>query len=90
VVEIRVSVEDAVGASDLMQRLARLFDSSSMWFDWPHGEVRVESEWESRAIAGVVEIVGSWLEEGGAESATLSVGGRAHTMVTPTPLAVSP
>jgi hypothetical protein len=86
-VEIRVSVDDS-RASELMRRLARLFDPSSISFDRPRNEVRVESEWESRAVAGVIEVVDIWLEEDGAESATLSIGDRSHTLVTSTPLAV--
>jgi hypothetical protein len=87
-VEIRVSVADLTGAPLLMRRLARLFDSSSISFDRPHAEVRVESEWESRAVMGVVEVVEAWLEEDGGESATLSIGDRSYTLVTSTPLAV--
>lgn len=89
-VEIRISVEDGVGAADLMRRLATLFGSSSVSFDWLHSEVLVESEWESRAVAGVVETVRAWLQEGDAESATLSVGGRAGTLAASTQVAASP
>lgn len=87
-VEIRVSLDDATDAPGLMRRLARLFDASSISFDRPHNEVRVESEWESRAVAGVVDVVGAWLDEDGVESATLSLGNRSHTLFTSTPLAV--
>jgi hypothetical protein len=87
-VEIRVSVEDASRAPELMRRLARLFDPSSISFDWLFNEVRVESEWESRAVKGVIEVVETWLEEDGAESATLSMGDRSHTLGISAPLAV--
>jgi hypothetical protein len=87
-VEIRVSVADLTGVPLLMRRLARLFDSSSISFDRPHGQVRVESGWESRAVMGVVEVVEAWLEEDGGESATLSIGDRSYTLFTSTPLAV--
>jgi hypothetical protein len=87
-VEIRVSVADLTGVPLLMRRLARLFDSSSISFDRPHGQVRVESEWESRAVMGVVEVVEAWLAEDGGESATLSIGDRSYTLFTSTPLAV--
>jgi hypothetical protein len=50
--------------------------------------VRVEAEWESRAVMGVVEAVESWLEESGADWATLSIGDRSHTLFTTTPRAV--
>jgi len=88
-VEIRVSVADPTSAPPLMRRLARLFDSSAISLDGPHNEVRVESEWESRAVKGVVEVVEAWLAEDGAESATLSMGDRSYTLVTSTPLAAT-
>lgn len=78
--EIRISVGDATQASELMRRLARLFDPLSISFDWPQNEVRVESEWESRAVAGVLEVVEAWLGADGAESATLSLGERSYTL----------
>ena len=34
---------------DLMWRLSSLFDGAPISFDRSHNEVRVESEWESRA-----------------------------------------
>jgi hypothetical protein len=86
-VEIRVAVEDATGVPKLVRRLARLFDRSSISFDRSRNEVRVESEWESRAVMGVVEVVQAWLGEDGAESATLSIGNRSYRLVTSTPLA---
>jgi hypothetical protein len=86
---IRVSVGDATSAFQLMRRLGGIFDRSSVSLDRPKREVRVEAEWESRAVMGVVEAVESWLEESGADWATLSVGDRSHTMFTSTPGAVS-
>jgi hypothetical protein len=88
-VEIRVSVDTATRALGLMQRLKRRFDGPSISFDRSRNEVRVKSEWESRAVVGVVEVVEAWLEEDGAASATLSLGGRSYTLVKSTPLAVS-
>jgi hypothetical protein len=88
-VEIRVTVDDATRASGLVRRLARLFDASSISFDWLRNEVRVESEWESRAVASVVDVVNAWLDEDGVASATLSIGDRSHTLVTSTPLALT-
>ena len=83
-VEIRVEVEDGARVPMLVRRLARLFERSSISFD--RHEVRVESEWESRAVMGVVEVVQAWLAEDGAESATLSIGDRSYTLLTPTPI----
>ena len=87
-VEIRVAVEDPTSVPKLVRQLARLFDRASISFDRSRNEVRVESEWESRAVMGVVEVVQSWLSENGAESATLSIGDRSYTLVTSTPLEV--
>ena len=79
--DMRVSVEDATSASELVRRLATLFDASSISFDLRLNEVRVQSEWESRAVAGIIDVVMGWLEEDGAESATLSIGNNSHTLV---------
>lgn len=87
-VEIRVEVEDATSVPKLVRQLARLFDRASISFDRSRNEVRVESEWESRAVMGVVEVVQAWLSEDGAESATLSIGDRSYTLESSTPLAV--
>ncbi len=84
-VEIRVKVEDATSVPKLMHGLSRLFDRSSISFDRSRSEVRVESEWESRAVAGVVEVVEAWLSDDGAGSATLSIGDGSYRLVT-TPL----
>jgi hypothetical protein len=80
-VDIRVSVMDAAGASALIRRLATLFDRGSIRYDWSRDEVRVESEWESRAVVRVLELVAAWLEEDGVDSTTLSIGDRSHTLV---------
>jgi hypothetical protein len=87
-VEIRVTVEDDTRVPPLVRRLANIFERSSISFDRSRNEVRVESEWESRAVLGVVEVVQAWLSENGAGSATLSVGNRSYTLVSSTPLAV--
>jgi hypothetical protein len=88
-VDIRVSVADAAGASALIRRFATLFDQRSMRFDWLRNEVHVESEWESRAVMSVIELVVAWLDEDGAASATLSIGDRSHTLVASGPLGVT-
>jgi hypothetical protein len=66
-----------------VRRLANIFERSSISFDRSRNEVRVESEWESRAVMGVVEVVQAWLSENGAESATLSIGNSTYTLVAP-------
>ena len=88
-VEIRVAVEDATRVPRLMRRLADLFDRSSVSFDRARNEVHIDSEWESRAVASVVEAVQAWLREDGAGSATLSIGSSSYELVSRTPLAVS-
>ena len=89
-VEIRVSVEDGSNAAGLVRRLAGLFGRSSTSFDRARKVVQVESEWEeSRAFVTVLEIVVAWLEEDGAETATLSLGEYFDTLARSIPLAVS-
>jgi hypothetical protein len=88
-VEIRVTVEDAMRVPGLVRRLASLFERSSISFDRSRNEVCVDSEWESRAVSGVVEAVQTWVSEDGAGSATLTIGSRSYRLVSPTPLAVS-
>ena len=82
-VEIRVAVADAAGAHGLVQRLAGLFDLSSVSFDGMRNEVRVHSEWESRSVVEVINTVESWLAADGIDSAKLSVGDRSYTMLGP-------
>jgi len=85
-VEIRVAVEDATGVHGLMRRLAGAFDRSSVSFDGARKEVRVRSEWESRAVVQVLGAVEAWLAEDGLGSAELSIGDRSYTLVAPAPI----
>ena len=87
-VKIRVTVEDVTRIPRLVRRLANIFERSSISFDGSGNEVRIESEWESRAVSGVIGAVQTWLSEDGAGSATLSIG-RSYRMIPSTPLAVS-
>lgn len=82
-VEIRVAVTDAARVHELMRRLGRLFDRSSVSFDATRSEVQVRSEWESRSVVEVIDAVQSWLAADGIRSATLSVGNRSYTMAGP-------
>jgi hypothetical protein len=82
-VEISVAVDDPTCAHGLMRALARLFDRSSVSFDRTRSEVRVCSEWESRAVMEVIEVVERWLAADGIASAKLSIGDRSHTLVGP-------
>ena len=86
--QIRISVDDATLAPELVRRLEGLFDSPSVSFDPAHNEVKVESEWGSSAVGGVVGAVEAWLEEDGVPSATLSLGDRSHTLFGSSPLTV--
>jgi hypothetical protein len=83
-VEICVAVADGTGAHGLLQRLAAIFDRSSVSFDGTSNEVRVRSEWESRSIVQVIATVQSWLTADGVDSAKLSVGNRSYTIAGPT------
>ena len=85
-VEICVGVPDAGGVHRLMQRLAGVFDRSSVSYDGARREVHVQSEWESRAVPLVIGAVAAWLAEDGVESAKLSIGDRSYTMVAPAPI----
>lgn len=78
-VEIDVAVDDPIYAHGLMRALAELFGRSSVSFDRTRSEVRVRSEWESRAVSEVVDVVERWLAASGLASTTLSVGGEATT-----------
>jgi len=88
-VEIRVALPDAAEALGLLQRLAALFDPSSLSFDSTLNEVRVRSEWESRSIVAVIDTVQSWLTDDDVDSAELSVGDRSYAMVGPRLVAAS-
>jgi hypothetical protein len=77
-VEIRVAVDDDMSVHGLMRRLAALFDRSAISFDHSRNEVRVESEWESRGVVGVIETVEAWIEEAGGKGARLSIGERSY------------
>ncbi len=61
-VEIRVAVDEDTGVHGLMRRLAALFGRSAISFDRSRNEVRVESEWESRAVVGVLDAVEAWID----------------------------
>jgi hypothetical protein len=80
VVEIRIAVGDDTRVLGLMRRLAGVFDRSTLSFDGSRKEVLVTSEWESRSVVQVVDVVAAWLAENGADSATLWVGKRSYTM----------
>jgi hypothetical protein len=82
-VEIRVALSEAAEADGLLQRLAALFERSSVSFDETRNEIRVRSEWESRSVVEVIDTVQSWLAAGGIGSAELSVGERTYTMIGP-------
>jgi hypothetical protein len=86
-VEIRVAVADAVGVQGLVRRLTGQFDRASVSFDGTRQEVEIRSEWESRAVVGVLHAVEAWLAEDGVDSAKLRIGDRSYTMVRPVPLA---
>ena len=89
-VEIRVAVADATGVQALVQRLAGVFDRSSVSFDGRRKEVRVRSEPESRTVVLVLGAVEAWLAEDGVGSAKLSLGDRSYTMVGPIPMTIGP
>jgi hypothetical protein len=79
-VEIRVAVDEGSGVHGLMRRLAGLFGRSAISFDRSRNEVKVESEWESRAVIGVIEAVEAWVDEEGGSGATLSMGENSYLL----------
>jgi hypothetical protein len=83
VVEICLAVADPGRAHGLIQRLAEVCTPSSVWFDCARGEVRVRSEWESRAVLRVRDVVESWLAAEGIASATLLIGDCSETLSCP-------
>ena len=87
-VEIRVAVDDDASVHGLMRRLAALFGRSAISFDRSCNEIRVESEWESRSVVGVIDAVEAWINEDGAAAARLSIGEQSYVLArAPLPLA---
>jgi hypothetical protein len=82
-VEICVAVADPDSIHGLMRGLAELFGRSAVSFDAGRSEVRVRSEWESRAVMEVIDVVDRWLVADGIAAAKLSIGDRSHTLVGP-------
>lgn len=82
-VEIDVTVEDGGSVHGLLRRLRLLFDSGAVTYDAARKRVRVRAEWESRAVNRVVDAIQSWMDEGGAASASLAVGDESFTLIRP-------
>ncbi len=81
-VEIRVVVaERAVHL--LMRRLVDVFGRAAVSFDSAREEVRVFSDWGSRAVDHVVAEVEAVIVEAGVPSARLAIGEAAYTVVAP-------
>ena len=89
-VDIRVRVNDTTRLPELMRRLAKIFDRSSVSFDGATNEVRIASEWESRTVVGVIEAVQDWIADSEVASATLSIGDRSYTAGAVTPPVITP
>jgi hypothetical protein len=79
-VELRVAVDDATRVHGLMQRLSALFGRSAISFDRSRSEVRVQSEWESRAVVHVIDAVEAWMDEDGGAGVTLSMGKHSYAL----------
>jgi hypothetical protein len=79
--EISVALPELSDAQGLVQQLTDALDATVL-FDIGRKEIRVRPGNESHgAILRVVDVVGSWLEHGHAESARLSLGERSYTLV---------
>jgi hypothetical protein len=83
VVEIRVAVADADAIHGLMRRFVGVFGQAAVSFDAACNEVRVRSDWGSRAVDQILGAIESWLAEDGVSSATLAIGDVAYTVVAP-------
>ena len=79
-VEIRVAVDDRTRIHGLMRRLTALFGRSAVSFDRSCNEVRIESEWESRGVVGIIDAVEAWIDEDGGEGARLSIGENSYEL----------
>ena len=88
-VELRVAVDDATRVHGLMRRLSALFGRSAIAFDRSRREVRVESEWESRAVVQVIDALEAWIDEDGGTGATLSIGQHSYLLAGPPPSTAS-
>jgi hypothetical protein len=78
--EISVALPDVSDAHGLVQQLAGSLEATVL-FDIGQKEIRVRPGNESHgAIVRVVDVVGSWLEHGHAESAKLSLRERSYTL----------
>jgi signal transduction histidine kinase len=82
-VEIEVAVPDSTHVHGLMRRLRHLFEPEAVIYDPTGKTVCVRAEWESRTVVAVVEAVRAWMSESRAASATLAIGNRSFTLVSP-------
>jgi hypothetical protein len=79
--ELSVALPDVSEAQGLVRQLAGALEAT-VFFDIGRGEIRVRPRNESHgAILRVLDVVGSWLENGHAQSAKLSLGERSYTLV---------
>jgi hypothetical protein len=79
--EISVALPEVSDAQGLAQRLAGALQAT-VSVDIGQTEIRVRPPGESHLeVIRVVDVVGGWLEQGHAESATLSLGERSYTLV---------
>jgi hypothetical protein len=78
--EISVAVPNLTHAQVLAQRLAGALEAT-VSLDVDRNEIRVLPGMESdRAVLRVLDAVGDWLEQGGVDSAKLSLGDRSYTL----------
>jgi len=78
--EISVALPNLTHAQVLAQRLAGALEAT-VSLDAGRSEIHVLPGMESdRAILRVVDAVGDWLDQGGVDSAKLSLGDRPYTL----------
>lgn len=86
---IRVEVPDATSANRLVQRLAGVFEPTSVVIDADHREVRVEEQRQSsQAVAQVLGTVEDWLQDAALNSTRVWLDGTRYTLARqPAPIA---
>jgi len=80
-VEIDVAGVDATVVEALLGHLRVSFDPSAVTYDEVRKRLAVGSEYESRSLVAVTEVVQRWIDESGAASALLPAGNRSYALV---------
>jgi hypothetical protein len=78
---IRVQVPEGASAKGLVQRLAGVFEASSVSLDTQSGEVRLELRRKSReALVQALGLINDWLEQAGLDSVVVGLDRNSGTL----------